>query len=187
MLGLCEGKVLCQVVLLVMYYGLLLLEVVYDIDKYLNNVMVCQLFLMIGVEIGCKFVLVWQLIEVINQWFVKQNLMMLELVLENGLGLLCIECISVCNMGCLLQQVDVNLNGGVLCDVLFVVGVDGIMCNCLICVGVVGNVEIKIGMFNDVCVIVGYVEGENGECFVVVSMINYLNVSGGQVVYDVLL
>lgn len=185
--GLREGKVPHQAVLLATHYGPTLAEVVHDIDKYSNNVMARQLFLTIGAEIGRKPASVRQTTEVINRWLAKQNLTMPELVLENGSGLSRIERISARNMGRLLQQADANPNGGVLRDALPVVGVDGTMRNRLTRAGVAGNAEIKTGTLNDVRAIAGYVEGEGGERFVVVSMINHPNASAGQAAHDALL
>ncbi|KHK49272.1 D-alanyl-D-alanine carboxypeptidase [Ralstonia sp. A12] len=185
--GLREGKVPRQAVLLATHYGPTLAEVVHDIDKYSNNVMARQLFLTIGAEIGRKPASVPQSTEVINRWLAKQNLTMPELVLENGSGLSRTERISARNMGRLLQQADANPNGGILRDALPVVGVDGTMRNRLTRAGVAGNAEIKTGTLNDVRAIAGYVEGENGERFVVVSMINHPNASGGQAAHDALL
>jgi len=109
------------------------------------------------------------------------------MVLENGSGLSRIERISARNMGRLLQQADANPNGGVLRDALPVVGVDGTMRNRLTRAGVAGNAEIKTGTLNGVRAIAGYVEGEDGQRFVVVSMINHPNASGGQAAHDALL
>ncbi|CAJ0795412.1 D-alanyl-D-alanine carboxypeptidase DacC [Ralstonia condita] len=185
--GLREGKVPRRAVLLATHYGPTLAEVVHDIDKYSNNVMARQLFLTIGAEVGRKPASVQQTTDVINRWLAKQNLAMPELVLENGSGLSRIERISARNMGRLLQQADANPNSGVLRDALPVVGVDGTMRNRLTRAGIAGNAEIKTGTLNDVRAIAGYVEGENGERFVVVSMINHPNASAGQAAHDALL
>ncbi|WP_296223814.1 D-alanyl-D-alanine carboxypeptidase/D-alanyl-D-alanine endopeptidase [Ralstonia sp. UBA689] len=185
--GIREGKVPRQAVLLATHYGPTLADVVHDIDKYSNNVMARQLFLTIGAEIGRKPASVQQSTEVINRWLARQNLTMPELVIENGSGLSRIERISARNMGRLLQQADANPNGGILRDALPVVGVDGTMRNRLTRAGVAGNAEIKTGTLNDVRAIAGYVEGENGQRFVVVSMINHPNASAGQAAHDALL
>jgi len=185
--GLREGKVPRQAVLLATHYGPTLTEVVHDIDKYSNNVMARQLFLTIGAEIGRKPASVQQSTEVINRWLARQNLSMPELVLENGSGLSRVERISARNMGRLLQQADANPNGSILRDALPVVGVDGTMRNRLTRAGVAGNAEVKTGTLNDVRAIAGYVEGEGGERFVVVSMINHPNASAGQAAHDALL
>lgn len=60
------------------------------------------------------------------------------------------------------------------------------MKNCFINVGVFGNVYIKIGMLCDVCVIVGYVVGVDGQSYIVVSFINNDYVEVVCVVYDML-
>lgn len=185
--GIREGKVPRQAVLLATHYGPTLADVVHDIDKYSNNVMARQLFLTIGAEIGRKPASVQLSTEVINRWLARQNLTMPELVIENGSGLSRVERISARNMGRLLQQADANPNGGILRDALPVVGVDGTMRNRLTRAGVAGNAEIKTGTLNDVRAIAGYVEGEGGERFVVVSMINHPNASGGQAAHDALL
>lgn len=185
--GLREGKVPRQAVLLATHYGPTLAEVVHDIDKYSNNVMARQLFLTIGAEIGRKPASVRQSTEVIQRWLARQNLTMPELVIENGSGLSRIERISARNMGRLLQQADANPNGGILRDALPVVGVDGTMRNRLTRAGVAGNAEIKTGTLNDVRAIAGYVEGEGGQRFVVVSMINHPNAGAGQAAHDALL
>ena len=185
--GLREGKVPRPAVLLATHYGPTLAEVVHDIDKYSNNVMARQLFLTIGAEISRKPASVEQSTAVINRWLAKQDLAMPELVLENGSGLSRTERISARDMGRLLQQADANPNGGILRDALPVVGVDGTMRNRLTRAGVAGNAEIKTGTLNDVRAIAGYVEGENGERFVVVSMINHPNASAGQAAHDALL
>jgi D-alanyl-D-alanine carboxypeptidase/D-alanyl-D-alanine-endopeptidase (penicillin-binding protein 4) len=185
--GLREGKVPRQAVLLATHYGPTLAEVVHDIDKYSNNVMARQLFLTIGAEIGRKPASVRQSTEVIQRWLARQNLTMPELVIENGSGLSRIERISARNMGRLLQQAAANPNGGILRDALPVVGVDGTMRNRLTRAGVAGNAEIKTGTLNDVRAIAGYVEGEGGQRFVVVSMINHPNAGAGQAAHDALL
>uniref|UniRef100_A0A0S4XIV0 D-alanyl-D-alanine carboxypeptidase n=1 Tax=Ralstonia solanacearum TaxID=305 RepID=A0A0S4XIV0_RALSL len=174
-------------VLLATHYGPTLAEVVHDIDKYSNNVMARQLFLTIGAEIGRKPASVQQSADIISRWLARQNLSMPELVLENGSGLSRIERISARNLGRLLQQADANPNGAILRDALPVVGVDGTMRNRLTRAGVAGNAEIKTGTLNDVRAIAGYVEGEGGQRYVVVSMINHPNAGGGQAAHDALL
>ncbi|BCM08546.1 D-alanyl-D-alanine carboxypeptidase/D-alanyl-D-alanine endopeptidase [Ralstonia nicotianae] len=185
--GLREGKVPHPAVLLATHYGPTLAEVVHDIDKYSNNVMARQLFLTIGAEIGRKPASVQQSADIISRWLARQNLSMPELVLENGSGLSRIERISARNLGRLLQQADANPNGAILRDALPVVGVDGTMRNRLTRAGVAGNAEIKTGTLNDVRAIAGYVEGEGGQRYVVVSMINHPNAGGGQAAHDALL
>lgn len=182
-----NGQVMFLVWLMVEVQLLLLLEVICDINKYSNNVMVCQVLLMLGVEMIGQFGDIVNVVCVVCGWFNDKGIDINGLVIENGVGFLCVECVMLVLLVSVLVQVYCLLLMLEFVFLLLLVGYDGIMCCCLKMQSVVGQVYIKIGMFNDVCLIVGYVQVVLGKIYVVVFLINYVVVFNGQQVQDVLL
>ena len=110
-----------------------------------------------------------------------------ELVLDNGCGLSREEHISALSLANLLQNANASPVAQVFIDSLPVAGVDGTMRNRLTNAGVGGNAHIKTGTLRDVRAIAGYVAAENGESWIVVSLINDPHAEAARAAHDALL
>ncbi|MCY1527529.1 D-alanyl-D-alanine carboxypeptidase/D-alanyl-D-alanine-endopeptidase [compost metagenome] len=90
-------------------------------------------------------------------------------------------------MARLLQQAAASNVGPALVDSLPVLGVDGTLRNRLTRANVAGSGYLKTGTLADVRALAGYVDAEDGNRYVLVSMINHPNASQAQAVHDALM
>ncbi|QGZ62249.1 D-alanyl-D-alanine carboxypeptidase/D-alanyl-D-alanine endopeptidase [Paraburkholderia acidisoli] len=182
-----EGVVPPRAKLLAVHQSPPLSDVVRDINKFSNNVMARNLFLTLGaVEVKPPSTPA-KAASAVNAFLRKSGLSMPELVLDNGCGLSREEHVSALSLANLLQAANASPVAQPFVDSLPIVGVDGTMRNRLTNAGVGGNAHIKTGTLRDVRAIAGYVAAENGESWIVVSLINDPRAEAARAAHDALL
>ncbi|WP_323122429.1 D-alanyl-D-alanine carboxypeptidase/D-alanyl-D-alanine endopeptidase [Burkholderia alba] len=162
-------------------------SVVYDINKYSNNVMARNLFLTIGAVAGKPPATPEQSSRVIHDFLKRSGISMPELDLENGSGLSRDEHVSALSLADLLQAANASPVAQVFVDSLPIAGIDGTMKNRLTNQPVLGNAHIKTGTLRDVRAIAGYVASSDGSSYVVVSFINDGRAEAARAAHDALL
>jgi D-alanyl-D-alanine carboxypeptidase/D-alanyl-D-alanine-endopeptidase (penicillin-binding protein 4) len=182
-----EGVVPPRARLLAVHQSPPLSDVVHDINKFSNNVMARNLFLTLGAVEGKPPATTTKAATAVNTFLRRSGLNMPELVLDNGCGLSREEHVSALSLANLLQNANASPVAQVFIDSLPVVGVDGTMRNRLTNAGVGGNAHIKTGTLRDVRAIAGYVAAENGESWIVVSLINDPRAEAARAAHDALL
>lgn len=182
-----EGKVPATARPVAVHQGPVLASVVYDINKFSNNVMARNLFLTIGAVSGKPPATPEQSSTAIRGFLRKSGIAMPELELENGSGLSRDEHVSALSLASLLQAANASPVAQVFVDSLPIAGIDGTMKNRLTNAGVLGNAHIKTGTLRDVRAIAGYVAGSDGASYVVVSFINDDRAEAARAAHDTLL
>ncbi|WP_261502878.1 D-alanyl-D-alanine carboxypeptidase/D-alanyl-D-alanine endopeptidase [Burkholderia multivorans] len=182
-----EGKVPSAARPIAVHHGPVLGSVVYDINKFSNNVMARNLFLTIGAVAGKPPATPEQSSRVIRAFLQKNGIAMPDLVLDNGSGLSRDEHVSALSLAALLQAANASPVAQAFIDSLPIAGIDGTMKNRLTNAGVLGNAHIKTGTLRDVRAIAGYVAGADGQSYVVVSFINDDHAEAARAAHDTLL
>jgi len=182
-----EGVVPPRARLLGVHLSPPLSDVVHDINKFSNNVMARNLFLTLGAVEEKPPATTAKAATAVTTFLHKNGLYMPELVLDNGCGLSREEHISALSLANLLQAANASPVAQPFIDSLPIAGVDGTMRNRLHNVGVDGNAHIKTGTLRDVRAIAGYVAAQNGETWIVVSLINDPHAEAARAAHDSLL
>ncbi|KVZ06605.1 D-alanyl-D-alanine carboxypeptidase/D-alanyl-D-alanine-endopeptidase [Burkholderia stagnalis] len=182
-----EGKVPATARPVAVHHSPVLGSVVYDINKFSNNVMARNLFLTIGAESGKPPATPEQSSRVIRAFLQKNGVAMPDLALDNGSGLSRDEHVSAQSLAALLQAANASPVAQAFIDSLPIAGIDGTMKNRLTNAGVLGNAHIKTGTLRDVRAIAGYVAGADGTSYVVVSFINDDHAEAARAAHDSLL
>ncbi len=182
-----EGKVPTTARPLAVHHSPVLGSIVYDINKFSNNVMARNLFLTIGAVSGKPPATPEQSSRVIQAFLQKSGIAMPDLVLENGSGLSREEHVSALSLAALLQAANASPVAQTFVDSLPIAGIDGTMKNRLTNAGVLGNAHIKTGTLRDVRAIAGYVGGADGQSYIVVSFINNDHAEAARAAHDTLL
>lgn len=182
-----EGKVPTTARPLAVHHSPVLGSIVYDINKFSNNVMARNLFLTIGAVAGKPPATPEQSSRAIRAFLQKSGIAMPDLDLENGSGLSREEQVSAQSLAALLQAANASPVAQAFIDSLPIAGIDGTMKNRLTNAGVLGNAHIKTGTLRDVRAIAGYVAGADGQSYVVVSFINDDRAEGARAAHDTLL
>lgn len=164
-----------------------LADIVRDINKFSNNVMARNLFLTLGAVEEKPPATTAKAATAVTTFLRKSGIYMPELVLDNGCGLSREEHISALSLANLLQAANASPVAQPFIDSLPIAGVDGTMRNRLHNVGVDGNAHIKTGTLRDVRAIAGYVAAQNGESWIVVSLINDPHAEAARAAHDSLL
>lgn len=182
-----EGPVPIGARLVATHRGPVLSDIVRDINKFSNNVMARNLFLTIGAVADKPPATPEKSADVIGRFLHTQGLAMPGLTLMNGSGLSRAEHVSAQSLADLLQNANASPVAQVFVASLPIAGVDGTMRNRLRNEPVLGNAHIKTGTLNDVRAIAGYVAADNGESYVVVSLINAPRAEEARAAHDALL
>ncbi|HDR9010904.1 TPA: D-alanyl-D-alanine carboxypeptidase/D-alanyl-D-alanine-endopeptidase [Burkholderia vietnamiensis] len=182
-----EGKVPNTARPLAVHHSPVLGSIVYDINKFSNNVMARNLFLTIGAVAGKPPATPEQSSRAIHAFLQRSGIAMPELELENGSGLSRDEHVSALSLAALLQAANASPVAQTFIDSLPIAGIDGTMKNRLTNAGVLGNAHIKTGTLRDVRAIAGYVAGADGQSYVVVSFINDEHAEAARAAHDTLL
>ena len=161
-----------------------LAEVVRDINKYSNNVMVQQLFLTFS----------WQQSgigsmdasrAVLQQWWRSRFGDTDMPVVDNGAGLSRQARISAQALGRMLQAAWASPVMPELVASLPVVGVDGTLRRSQS--RATGSAHLKTGSLRDVTAVAGYVHGADGQRYVLVAMVNHANAAAARPALDALI
>ncbi|WP_420800022.1 D-alanyl-D-alanine carboxypeptidase/D-alanyl-D-alanine endopeptidase [Paraburkholderia tagetis] len=182
-----EGVVPPRARLLGVHQSPPLSDVVHDINKFSNNVMARNLFLTLGAVEGKPPATTAKAAAAVSAFLRKSGLSMSDLVLDNGCGLSREEHISALSLANLLQAANASPVAQPFIDSLPIAGVDGTMRHRLNNAGVDGNAHIKTGTLRDVRAIAGYVAAQNGESWIVVSLINDPRAEAARAAHDALL
>lgn len=164
-----------------------LTEIVYDINKFSNNVMARQLLLTLGRDPAGRPATTQHGADVIKGWLVEKHIAAPELVIENGSGLSRVARISAGTMGQFLMAMWRSPRMPEFMSSLPVAAHDGSMRHRLNEAAVAGNAHIKTGGLREVRTIAGYVLAASGKRYVVVHFINHANARDGGEAQDALL
>ncbi len=183
------GKLPAQARLLLEAPSLPLSEVIADINKFSNNVMAQQLFLTLSSDMGAPGRFEASRLRVL-QWWRKQFPGQLEPVLDNGSGLSRSERSSAQALTALLQVASSGPHATAFQNSLSLAGVDGTSArlrernpNS----PVIGQAWLKTGSLRDVASVAGYVQGQSGQRYAVVAIINHPNANQARPALDQLL
>jgi serine-type D-Ala-D-Ala carboxypeptidase/endopeptidase (penicillin-binding protein 4) len=164
-----------------------LADIVRDINKFSNNTMARNLFLTIGAVINKPPATPAKAASAIETFLRRSGMPMQQLSLDNGSGLSRDEHVTALGLADVLQAANASSVAQPFVDSLPIAGVDGTMRNRLQSQPVGGNAHIKTGTLRDVRAIAGYVAGENGESYIVVSLINDPRSEAARAAHDALL
>ena len=164
-------------------------EVIADINKFSNNVMAQQLFLTMSSDMGAPGRFEASRLRVL-QWWRQQFPAQDEPVLDNGSGLSRTERSSAQALTALLQAASNSPYALAFQNSLSVAGVDGTSArlrdrnpNS----PVIGQAWLKTGSLRDVASVAGYVQGQSGQRYAVVAIINHPNANQARPALDQLL
>ena len=161
-----------------------LAEVVRDINKYSNNVMVQQLFLTFSLQqngVGSMDASR----ALLQQWW-RKRLGEAEMpVIDNGAGLSREARISAQSLGRMLQVAWASPVMPELVASLPVVGVDGTLRRSQS--SAAGSAHLKTGSLRDVTAVAGYVHAADGQRYVLVAMVNHANAAAARPALDALI
>ena len=162
-------------------------EIVRDVGKFSNNVMARQLFLSLGAASSGPPASAAKASAAVKAWLARKDIVVPELVLENGSGLSRVERISAAGLAALLQAAWRSAVMPEFVSSMPVAAVDGTMRRRLKGDGVAGHAHIKTGLLSDARSMAGYVLDRNGNRYVVVMLVNHPNAHQAQGALDALL
>lgn len=147
-------------------------EVVFDINKFSNNVMSRQVLLLTTALETKTAPTIDDARNFLHRWLKTVGMNFPELYVENGSGLSRNERISAQHLARLLIHASGSPHAELLRESLPRVGVDGTMKSRLQSDPIAGRAWIKTGSLNDVRTLAGYVDASSGQRYVVVLLIN---------------
>ena len=164
-------------------------EVIADINKFSNNVMAQQLFLTLSSELGAPGRFEASRLRV-QQWWRNAAPGQEEPVLDNGSGLSRTERSTAASLTALLQAAHSGPHAQAFVKSLSQAGVDGTTARLKERSPqspVIGNAWLKTGSLRDVVSVAGYVQGQSGQRYTVVAIVNHPNASQARPALDQLL
>ncbi|MFA5170572.1 MAG: D-alanyl-D-alanine carboxypeptidase/D-alanyl-D-alanine-endopeptidase [Sulfuriferula sp.] len=161
-----------------------LAQIIYDINKYSNNIMARSVFLSLSTPPNAN---IESASDNVRNWLKLAQLNFPELVLENGAGLSRLERISPYHMAQLLHDAYRSPYYPELANSLPIVAIDGTMKKRLKDSPVAGRAHIKTGTLEGVKTMAGYVHAANGHTYIVVFFINDEHAQAGGTAQDALL
>ena len=156
-------------------------EVVRDINKFSNNVMAEQLFLTMALQQRAPATPT-AAVELVQTWW-RERVGAAPLLLDKGSGLSREARISAQAMAQMLAWAWRQRFMPELIASLPLTGVDGTMKRSKSS----ANAHLKTGSLRDTMGIAGYVDGQNGQRFVLVAMVNHANAQQARPVMDALI
>lgn len=159
-------------------------SVIRDINKFSNNVMARQLFLILGANGSASIA---RSTQAVSEWLQRRQFDFPELVLENGAGLSRRERISAAHLAQLLQDAAAHPLSAELQASLPILGVDGSVKKRLKESPAASHAHLKTGTLDGVKTIAGYVRSRRGREWVVVFLINHAHAKRGQAAQDALI
>jgi D-alanyl-D-alanine carboxypeptidase/D-alanyl-D-alanine-endopeptidase (penicillin-binding protein 4) len=184
-----EGRTPTHARLLTEAPSLPLSDIVADINKFSNNVMAQQLFLSLSSQNNqpARFDASRQRLL---QWWHATLPGQPEPVLENGSGLSRSERTSAAALTRLLQLAANGPHAQVFQSSLGVAGVDGTVARLKDRnpnAAAIGQAWLKTGTLRDVIALAGYVQGQSGQRYTLVAIVNHANASAARPALDQLL
>ena len=159
-------------------------EVVRDVNKFSNNVMSRQLFLMLAPELGQRPATLQRAREGVARWLEARGLELPGTVIDNGSGLSREERLSAASLVALLRHGASGPHADLLRESLPLVGVDGTMRRRLGGEPVAARAWIKTGSLADVKTIAGYVDAASGRRYAVALLVNGPRVDRARLLQD---
>jgi D-alanyl-D-alanine carboxypeptidase/D-alanyl-D-alanine-endopeptidase (penicillin-binding protein 4) len=144
----------------------------YDMNKFSNNVMARSVFLSLSAEMLHLPASTESSARVVKSLLAQRGIDTTGLELDNGSGLSRRERISARQMGMILQTAFRGSNMAELMATLPIAGSDGTMRNRVKADPVAGHAHIKTGSLADVRALAGYVDANSGRRYVVVCLVN---------------
>jgi len=183
------GQVQASAKLLLEAPSLPLSVIIQDINKLSNNVMAQQLFLTLSSELGAPGRLEASRLR-LSQWWRSGFAGLDEPVLDNGSGLSRTERSTALALTALLQAAHADRHAQHFVNSLSLAGVDGTTARLKERnphSPVIGRAWLKTGSLRDVASVAGYVQGESGQRYSVVAVINHPNANLARPALDALL
>jgi D-alanyl-D-alanine carboxypeptidase/D-alanyl-D-alanine-endopeptidase (penicillin-binding protein 4) len=169
--------------------SLTLAEVIQDINKFSNNVMAQQLFLTLSSNLGAPGRFEASRLR-LSQWWRHAFAGQEEPVLDNGSGLSRTERSNALALTALLQAAHAGPHAPAFVQSLSVAGVDGTAARLKDRQPdspAIGQAWLKTGSLRDVASIAGYVQGQSGQRYSLVAIINHPNANQARPALDHLL
>jgi D-alanyl-D-alanine carboxypeptidase/D-alanyl-D-alanine-endopeptidase (penicillin-binding protein 4) len=160
---------------------------IYDMNKFSNNVMARSIFLTLSSEVLHVPASTDASARVVKGLLAQRSINTDGINLENGSGLSRRERISARQMGLMLESAFRGSTMAELMSSLPIVGSDGTMRNRLKSDAVTGHAHIKTGSLNDVRAVAGYVDAVSGRRYVVVCLVNDPGADRSRAFQDLLL
>ncbi len=179
-----EGQVPASARLLATWESPPLAEIIRDVNKWSNNVMARQLFLTLGLNPDAPPATTATATRAVQEWLLRADLEMPELVLENGSGLSRSERISARSMARLLYH---GWDSPLLPEYLAslpIPGVDGTLRRRLAGSPAAGQAHLKSGYIDGVRSVAGYVRDHRGRWLILVCFVNHANAIAAQPFLD---
>jgi len=164
-------------------------EIIQDINKFSNNVMAQQLYLSLSSELGAPGRFEASRLR-LSQWWRKGFSAYPEPLLDNGSGLSRHERSTADALTALLQHAHAGPHATAFIDSLSVAGVDGTSARWKDRhpqSPVIGNAWLKTGSLRDVASVAGYVQGQSGQRYTVVAVLNHPQAQAARTALDQLL
>lgn len=167
-----EGEVPRDALLIHTHQSPTLGTVIRDVNKFSNNLMARHLLLTLGAERGAQPATAQSSAEALIAHLAARRLAMPELVVENGAGLSRFERVSADSLSKLLQAAWLEPTMPDFVSSLAILGVDGTLRRRVRGEVAQGRGRLKSGSLRDVRSMAGYIQGNSGRRYVVVSLIN---------------
>ena len=184
-----DGTVPARARLLLEAPSLPLSELIADINKLSNNVMAQQLFLTLSSDLGAPGRFEASRLRVLR-WWRSEFAGLPEPVLDNGSGLSRIERSNAQALTALLHAASASPHAQAFQNSLAIAGVDGTAARLRERQPdspVIGQAWLKTGSLRDVASVAGYVQGQSGQRYSVVAIINHPNANQARPALDALL
>jgi len=175
--------------LLVEGSSLPLSEIIQDINKFSNNVMAQQLYLTLSSALGAPGRFEASRLR-LSQWWRREFANHTEPVMDNGSGLSRLERSTARALTALLQAANAGPHAQHFANSLSLAGVDGTTARLKDRnpqSPVIGNAWLKTGSLRDVASVAGYVQGQSGQGYTVVAILNHPNAQQARLALDQLL
>ncbi|MBP8148762.1 MAG: D-alanyl-D-alanine carboxypeptidase/D-alanyl-D-alanine-endopeptidase [Limnohabitans sp.] len=164
-------------------------DIIRDINKFSNNVMAQQVFLTLSSELGSPGRFEASRVR-LSQWWRSGFAQHTEPVLDNGSGLSRNERSTAQTLTALLQAAHAGPHAQHFSDSLSLAGVDGTAARLKERSPqspVIGKAWLKTGSLRDVASVAGYVQGQSGQRYTLVAILNHPNAHQARAALDQLL
>ena len=161
-----------------------LADVIRDINKFSNNVMARQVFLMMAPDLRHRPATPERARAALRGWLASEGLDLPGFVIDNGSGLSREERVSAASMVQVLRRAAAGPHADLLRESLPAVGIDGTMKSRLVGEPVAGRAWIKTGSLSDVRAIAGYVDAASGQRYAVALLVNGPRVERARTLQD---
>lgn len=164
-----------------------LADVVRDINKFSNNVMARQVFLMLSPDPADHPATLESARAAVGRWLARERIDLPGLSIDNGSGLSRSERVGAASLAGLLRHAAASPHSDLMRESLPLVGIDGTMRHRLVQEPLAGRAWIKTGSLSDVRAIAGYVDASSGRRYVVVMLVNGPRAAASSLAQDRLL